>query len=54
MRKKFHYCMAFFWVAMIIPTLLFWKESVLWIALMSLWANIASSFAAAEASREKK
>jgi hypothetical protein len=34
------------WCVAIIPTLLWWKDSVLWVALMSLWANIASHFAA--------
>lgn len=46
--------MAFFWIAMTIPTLLWWSDSVLVIAIMSIYANVASSFAAAEASEEKK
>lgn len=31
-----------FWIFAIPPSLLFWKESVLWVILISLWANIAS------------
>jgi hypothetical protein len=53
MRKYFHYFMAFFWIVMTIPTLLWWSESVLLIALMSIYANVAASFAAAEASNKK-
>ena len=45
--------MGFFWVVMIVPTLLFWKDSVMWVCLMSLYANVAASFAAAEASKKK-
>lgn len=38
-----------------IPVTLFWlKESVLWVALMSLYANIESSAAARAAEHEDK
>ena len=37
------------WVILAIPTYLFWRESVLWVATMSLYANIEASFAALEA-----
>ena len=37
------------WVLLIPPTILFWRESVLWVAIMSLYANIEASFAALEA-----
>lgn len=39
---------------MIVPTLLWWKESVLWVALMSLYANIEASAAAREAKKTQK
>lgn len=51
-RKRFHLFMVFFWTLMIIPTVIWWKESVLWIALLSLYANIETSFSALEASEE--
>ncbi len=34
--------MTVFWIIAIPPSLLFWKESVLWVVLISIWANIAS------------
>lgn len=43
--------LAVFWVVAIWPTLALWKDSVLWVALMSLWANIASHIAAWLAAR---
>lgn len=47
--KNRHKYLMWFWVAMI-PVTLFWlKESVLWVAMMSLYANIESSAAAQEA-----
>lgn len=39
------------WAAAVVPTLLWWRDSVLWVAGMSLWANVASHFAAWQASR---
>lgn len=37
-----HTCLTLMWAALVLPTLLWWRDSVLWVALMSLWANIAS------------
>lgn len=31
------------------PTLLWWRDSILWVAFMSLYANVASHWAAAQA-----
>lgn len=39
------------WLLLIFPTLLWWKDSILWVALMSIWANVASHFAAYIAAR---
>jgi hypothetical protein len=41
-------------VVAIVPTLLWWKDSVLWVALMSLWANIAAHWSAAKGAQAKK
>lgn len=40
LKDHYHYIALFFWILMIFPTILFWKESVLWVAIMSLYANI--------------
>jgi hypothetical protein len=39
------------WAALAVPTLLWWRDSVAWVALMSLYANVASHWAAYQASR---
>jgi predicted tellurium resistance membrane protein TerC len=39
------------WIVLVIPTLLLWRESILWVAFMSLWANAVSHFAAWQAAR---
>ena len=51
---RLHMFLTFGWVALIIPTLVWWRESILWIAFMSLYANIASHWAAYQASRVEK
>jgi hypothetical protein len=47
MWARANWALAAVWTALLIPTLLWWRDSVLWVALMSLWANIASHAAAA-------
>lgn len=42
-----------FWILMIPVTLIWLKESVLWVAMMSLYANIESSAAAQAAEKNK-
>lgn len=34
------------WVLLAIPTLLWWKNAIVWVALMSIYANAEASFAA--------
>jgi hypothetical protein len=42
------------WALSIIPTLLWWKDSILWVALMSAWANMAAHFAAWQGTRAEE
>lgn len=50
--KNRHTYLMWFWIAMIPVTVLWLKESVLWVAMMSLYANIESSAAAKEAQKD--
>jgi hypothetical protein len=34
------------WALLAIPTLIWWKDSITWVAVMSLYANIAAHWAA--------
>lgn len=51
---KFHAAMMVLWAALAIPTIIVWKESILWVAFMSLYANFASHFAAMDAARAER
>lgn len=47
----FHMFATAVWLVLTIPTLLWWRETILWVALMSVWANVASHFGAWQAAR---
>lgn len=49
--RNIHTTLALFWVAMILPTLLWWSQSILWVAFMSLYANIAAHWSAREGAK---
>lgn len=49
--RHFHLAMTIVWGLLIVPTVLFWHSSILWIALMSVWANFAAHFAAWQGTR---
>lgn len=44
-----HKLLAYFWLILAVPSVLWWKESVLFVILLSLYANYESSRAADEA-----
>lgn len=52
--KRFHLVMVVVWGLAFVPTVLWWKESVLWVALMSVYACMTSHFAAYDAARAEE
>lgn len=51
---KFHAVMTIFWLVMTIPALLFWKESILYVILISQWANVAAHWSSFQAAHSEK
>jgi hypothetical protein len=51
---RFHATAAVVWVGLILPTLLWWHSSILWVAFMSLYANIAAHAAAWQGARAER
>lgn len=45
-----HLTLGAVWALLLIPTLLVWKDSVLWVAGMSLYANVVGHWSAFQAS----
>lgn len=50
-QKAFNLSMTGFWALLAVPTVLWWKESVLWVAIMSLYANVVGHWSAYQATR---
>ena len=51
---KFHFAMMIVWALLGIPTVLIWKESILWVAFMSLYANFVGHFSGWDAARAEE
>lgn len=49
--KKFHGWATTVWIILVIPSVLFWSESVTWVVLMSVWANVAGHWSSWQAAR---
>ena len=49
--RKFHGWATLVWIMLAIPSVLFWSESVLWVIILSVWANVASHWASWQAAR---
>lgn len=46
--------MVVVWLSLLLPTLLWWKDSILWVATMSLYANVAAHWSAYQGARSEK
>lgn len=49
--SRFHLAMMGVWTIAVIPTLLWWRESILWIAFLSLYGIWVGHFSAYDAAR---
>jgi hypothetical protein len=49
--RRSHLILTILWALAIIPTVLWWKTSILWVSLMSCYANVAGHWSAYQASR---
>lgn len=46
-----HLALTVFFTVMVIPTVLVWRDSVFWVALLSIWALVATHAGAYSAAR---
>lgn len=53
-RNNRHLVEAYIWVVLAIPSVLWWKNSVTWVILISLYANYKTAVSAHEARRARK
>lgn len=48
---RFHMVMMIVWAVMFVPTVVWWRNSILWVAFMSLYANFVGHFSGWDAAR---
>lgn len=51
---RLHLALAFVWAGLTVPTVLVWKDSILWIGLMSSYAIVIAHLAAYDAARAER
>jgi hypothetical protein len=51
---QFHKWATIVWIVLLIPSVLWWSEAIMWVVLMSVWANIAGHWSAYQASRAEE
>jgi hypothetical protein len=51
---RFHLAMTVVWALLLVPTLIWWKDSILWVAAMSLYANVAAHWSAFQGARAER
>ncbi|EOH3029240.1 hypothetical protein [Klebsiella pneumoniae] len=49
--KRCHLVAAVMWVGLAVPSLIWWKDSVLWVILISIYANIVGHLSGYSAAR---
>lgn len=53
-KKNRHLCEAYLWVVLAIPSILWWKNSILWVITISLYANYKTAISANEGRKARK
>jgi hypothetical protein len=48
---RVHAALCFMWAGLMVPSVLFWKESLVWVIIMSCYANFAGSMASLQSAR---
>lgn len=51
---RVHLALAAAWALLLVPTLLWWSESILWVGFMSLYANFVGHLSASAACRAEE
>jgi hypothetical protein len=52
--KYFHLTMMFVWVCLAVPGLLWWRDSIVFVIILSLYANFAGNFAGYQGARAEE
>ena len=50
-QASIHKYITILWIVLIIPSLVWWRDSVPWLVFMSVWANVASHWSSWQGAR---
>ncbi len=50
-HSTLHLILGIVWLALLYPTIFYWKESILWLSLMSIYAILVGHWGAYEAAK---
>lgn len=51
---RLHFWLTLGWATLVVPTVLWWSHSILWVLLMSIWANVSTHWGAYQAARAER
>ena len=51
---KLHLILAVVWAILMIPTVTIWQDSVMWVGIISVYANVVSHWGAYQAARAER
>lgn len=52
--RQIHKWLTVVWLGLAFPTLAWWRNSIPWLAFMSVWANVAGHWSSYQASRAEE
>lgn len=52
--RRLHLILTWGWVALLVPTILWWKDSILFIGMASVYANVVSHWTAWQAAKAEE
>lgn len=52
--RRLHLYLTLFWCVLIVPTVIWWKDSILFIGIVSVYANVVSHWTAFQAARAEE
>ncbi len=53
-HSTLHFVLTLLWACLAVPTVLVWKDSILWVALISVYANVVGHWSSWEAAKGKE
>lgn len=50
---QLHFALTILWLVLLVPTLVWWRESIVWLVIISWYANFVGQWSAYQAARSE-